>query len=68
VGPRLHLSALALVHLRQIQRDGPVRFTLTYAWWLLRYGYRANPYEIEAYSAERPGRGLPRRRLGRSGP
>lgn len=37
------------VHLDQIDRDGPVWFTLRYLYWLARYGYRANPYEVEAY-------------------
>lgn len=43
-----------LVHLRQIQADGPVVFTLRYFWWLALYGYRNNPYEIEAYAAASP--------------
>jgi hypothetical protein len=38
------------VHLSQIARDGPVWFTVRYLWWLARYGYEANPYEIEAYA------------------
>ena len=42
-----------LVHLRQIQRDGALLFTLRYLWWLARYGYWKNPYEIEAYSVAR---------------
>lgn len=59
---RLH----ELVHLRQIQRDGMVPFTLRYLWWLVRYGYWRNPYEIEAYAIEaearaRRGPGRPRR-------
>jgi hypothetical protein len=41
-----------LVHLRQIQRDGPVLFSLRYLWWLARYGYWKNPYEVEAYAIE----------------
>ena len=43
-----------MVHLRQIQRDGPVCFTVRYFWWLARYGYRKNPYEIEAYAIASP--------------
>lgn len=39
-----------LVHLRQIKRDGWLWFSLRYLFWLARYGYRKNPYEIEAYS------------------
>jgi hypothetical protein len=43
-----------MVHLRQIRADGPVFFTLRYFWWLARYGYRNNPYEIEAYAVASP--------------
>lgn len=56
-----------LVHLRQIKREGSVPFTCRYLWWLVRYGYWANPYEVEAYRVEAAARarrgesGLPRR-------
>jgi hypothetical protein len=40
------------VHLRQIQRDGAVLFSCRYLWWLVRYGYWRNPYEVEAYRIE----------------
>ena len=43
-----------LVHIEQIDRDGPVLFCLKYGWWLLRYGYWNNPYEVEAYEREGP--------------
>ena len=43
-----------LVHIEQIERDGAVVFCVKYLWWLLRYGYRRNPYEIEAYDREGP--------------
>ena len=43
-----------LVHLRQIGRDGPVYFLARYFWFLARYGYRQNPYEIEAYAIASP--------------
>ncbi len=39
-------------HLEQIQRDGRLAFAVQYLWWLARYGYQANPYEIEARAAE----------------
>lgn len=42
-----------MVHLRQIDRDGSILFSVRYLYWLARYGYRANPYEIEAYSEGR---------------
>lgn len=43
------LRAHELVHIAQIERDGALSFSLRYVWWLVRYGYAANPYEIEAY-------------------
>jgi hypothetical protein len=42
------------VHCEQIARDGAVRWTLTYLWWCVRFGYWNNPYEVEA--RERDGR------------
>lgn len=42
------------VHLKQIDRHGPVGFTVRYFWLLARYGYRNNPMEIEATTAETP--------------
>ena len=36
-----------------MKRDGKLRFAVQYLWWSLRYGYRNNPYEIEAREAER---------------
>lgn len=41
-----------LVHIEQIERDGAVMFSIWYLWWLFRYGYWDNPYEVEAYSLE----------------
>jgi hypothetical protein len=41
-----------LVHIEQIERDGPVTFTVKYLYWLARYGYWNNPYEREAYEKE----------------
>jgi hypothetical protein len=37
------------VHIEQIRRDGAFMFSVKYLWWLCRYGYWKNPYEIEAY-------------------
>ena len=39
-------------HLEQIERDGRIWFSLRYAWWLVRFGYWRNPYEVEAREAE----------------
>jgi hypothetical protein len=41
---RLH----ELVHIVQIERDGPLRFAVRYLWHLWRIGYWDMPYEIEA--------------------
>jgi len=39
-------------HLEQIERDGRVLFSIRYLWWLARYGYWDNPYEVEARARE----------------
>jgi hypothetical protein len=39
-------------HLEQMQRDGKLVYLVKYSYWLLRYGYRNNPYEVEARAAE----------------
>ena len=39
-------------HLEQMERDGKVLYAIKYTWWMLRYGYRMNPYEVEARAAE----------------
>jgi hypothetical protein len=43
-----------LAHVRQWQRH-PISFPVRYAMNHLRYGYHANPYEVEARAAELPG-------------
>jgi hypothetical protein len=40
-----------LHHLYQIERDGRVQFSCKYIWWLFKYGYYNNPYEVEAREA-----------------
>lgn len=42
----LHVHELH--HLEQMKRDGVVVFLVRYFWWLAKYGYANNPYEIEA--------------------
>lgn len=37
-----------LVHVEQIERHGFVKFYLKYFFYLLRYGYKKNPFEVEA--------------------
>ena len=39
-----------LVHYEQMEREGTLRFCVTYLWYAWRYGYRNNPYEQEAYA------------------
>lgn len=36
------------VHAMQIQRDGWFIQPLKYTWYLIKYGYKDNPYEVEA--------------------
>lgn len=42
-----------MVHVEQMRRDGVLWFLARYLWWSVRYGYRLNPYEVEARRAER---------------
>lgn len=42
-----------LKHLEQIERDGRFVFSAKYLYWLCRYGYVNNPYEVEARKAEK---------------
>lgn len=39
-------------HLEQIEREGRLLFSIKYLYWLFRYGYYMNPYEVEARSEE----------------
>jgi hypothetical protein len=41
-------------HLEQMQRDGKLVYLIKYSFWTLRYGYKMNPYEVEARAAEQP--------------
>jgi hypothetical protein len=41
-----------LEHVYQIRREGFIRFHLFYIWYLIRHGYKNNPYEIEARATE----------------
>jgi hypothetical protein len=44
----LDLLAHEQVHVKQIERDGPWLWAIKIFWYLLRYGYKNSPYEIEA--------------------
>jgi len=35
-------------HYLQMQREGTVKMMIKYTWFLIRFGYTDNPYEIEA--------------------
>lgn len=37
-----------LRHVEQIEKHGLVKFYLLYLWYSLRYGYKRNPFEVEA--------------------
>lgn len=39
-----------LEHVYQQIREGRLRFYLKYFYYALRYGYKNNPYEVEAYA------------------
>lgn len=39
-------------HLRQIEKEGSWKFVFKYLFYLLKYGYTNNPYEVEARQAE----------------
>jgi hypothetical protein len=42
-----------LKHIEQMKRDGKLKFTNKYLWYSLRFGYKNNPYEVEARKAEK---------------
>jgi hypothetical protein len=46
--PSPGLIAHETVHLDQIDRYGPIGFTLRYLWQLARFGYERHPMELEA--------------------
>ena len=41
-----------MTHLEQMRRDGKVLYAIKYTWGGLCYGYKMNPYEVEARAAE----------------
>jgi len=41
-----------LQHAYQIKREGVIKFYIKYLWFQIKYGYRDNPYEIEAENIE----------------
>ena len=49
------MYAHELCHLEQVEREGRFKFVVKYLWYCLRYGYDANPYEVEAREAAATG-------------
>ena len=41
-----------LEHAYQQNKEGVIKFYLKYFWYILRYGYRKNPFEVEAYAVQ----------------
>lgn len=39
-------------HINQVEELGPWVFTFKYLWYNIRYGYRNNPFEVDARKAE----------------
>ena len=39
-------------HIEQVKRDGRLKFIVKYLFYNIKYGYKNNPYEIEAREAE----------------
>lgn len=46
------LIAHEMCHIEQIKKDGRLWQPIKYAYYLIRYGYKNNPYEVEARKAE----------------
>ena len=44
-----------LKHIEQINNEGKLKFLFKYTWYLIKHGYKNNPYEIEARLAEKLG-------------
>ena len=50
--PTQSLRHHELQHIRQMHRDGKFIYFFKYNWYWIRYGYKNNPYEIEARGVE----------------
>lgn len=42
-----------LCHTQQMRDDGLIFMPIKYLWYCLRYGYKNNPYEVQAKDAEK---------------
>lgn len=50
--PTIQMQLHEEEHLKQIEKDGSWKFVFKYLFYLLKYGYTNNPYEVEARQAE----------------
>lgn len=50
--PTIQMQLHEQQHLNQIEKEGSWKFVFKYLFYLLKYGYTNNPYEIEARQAE----------------
>lgn len=41
-----------MVHVEQVRRLGFLKFYILYVLYSIRYGYRNNPFEVEAYERQ----------------
>ncbi|WP_020409833.1 hypothetical protein [Hahella ganghwensis] len=41
-----------LIHVEQVRRLGWWNFYVTYLWFQVAYGYKRNPFEVEAYKRQ----------------
>jgi hypothetical protein len=48
----IRLRKHEMAHIEQMKRDGRFMFLVKYFYYLARYGYRQNPYEVEARAKE----------------
>ena len=50
--PTIQIQRHEQQHLNQIEKEGSWKFVFKYLFYLLKYGYTNNPYEVEAREAE----------------
>jgi len=49
---RVDVAVHEMVHVRQYYDNFIIGFVVKYLYWLLKYGYRKNPFEVEAYAVQ----------------
>ena len=45
------MFAHEITHIKQVKKEGRLKFVIKYLWYNIRYGYDNNPYEIDARNA-----------------